>query len=83
MFNFTTVHNSGLGGGTSGISMEVPVVGTPKLLGHQGRKEEKGEGRKKKKKKKKKEGKKEAKFTCADNPEYSCLHNIFFTLRKY
>merc|ERR1712208_81903 len=27
--------SSGVGGGTSGTSMEVPVVGTPKLSGHQ------------------------------------------------
>jgi len=35
-----TLANSGVGGGTSGTSTEVPVVGTPKLSGHQGRKKE-------------------------------------------
>ena len=46
---------SGVGEGTSGTSMEVPVVGTPKLSGHQGRKEEKERKKKEKKEKKKKE----------------------------
>ena len=30
-----TADNSGVGEGTSGTSMEVPAVGTPKLSGHQ------------------------------------------------
>ena len=50
MLNLTGI--SGVGEGTSGTSMEVPVVGTPKLLGHQRRQKKKDEIKNKKVKKK-------------------------------
>ena len=58
---------SGVGQGTSGTSIDVPAVGTPKLSGHQRRKKvrerkkKKKKGKKKEKRKKKKEKKKKKK----------------------
>ena len=44
---FITLNSSGVGEGTSGTSMEVPVVGTPKLSGHSINQEKKREEEKK------------------------------------
>ena len=54
---------SGVGQGTSGTSIDVPAVGTPKLSGHQRRKRvrERKKKEKKGKEKKRKKGKKKKK----------------------
>ena len=52
---------SGVGQGTSGTSIDVPAVGTPKLSGHQRRKKVRERKKKKKKRKRKKKEKKEKK----------------------
>ena len=52
---------SGVGGGTSGTSIAVPAVGTPKLSGHQRRKKVRERKKKKKKGKEKKKKKRKRK----------------------
>ena len=56
--------------------MEVPVVGTPKLSGHQGKMEEKERKKKKKRRKKKEEKKKEK------NPDNLCATNVIELNKK-